>query len=238
MTTSASTMWAKHRRADHSCGAGRTRRCWPAAASMARTPAGAAELAWGGARPEQLLEPLRRHDRDAEPLRLRELRTGAGAGDDEVGLLRDGAGGLAARGADGSFRILPAPALDRAGDDDGLARERPGGRRDARRGQLGLDAGIGEILEDALARAAGREPGRERCGHRRPDAFDLLEPLGLRPGDVAQVRGGALQPLVARRDLRGEPVRELDGRGPADLRNPERRDDPLQWPPLRLLDVG
>ena len=94
---------------------------------------------------------------DAELLGLRQLRAGALAGDDVVGLLRDRAGGLAAGGADRLLRLLAAEALERAGHDERLAVERPGrrlaGRPDDR--PLRLDADL-----DELARGRRASPRR------------------------------------------------------------------------------
>ena len=54
---------------------------------------------------QQPPEPVLVEDRDAELLRLRQLRAGALAGDEVVGLLRDRARGLAAGGADRLLRL-------------------------------------------------------------------------------------------------------------------------------------
>src|SRR5690606_10824427 len=62
-------------------------------------------------------------DGDAELLRLLELAPGLFAGDDEVGLLRHRAAGLSARLLDARLGVLALERRQRAGDDEGLARD-------------------------------------------------------------------------------------------------------------------
>src|SRR5205814_10613092 len=93
------------------------------------------------------------------------------------------------------------------------------------------------------AGASGREPGGE-CGcHGRTDPLDLLEPSRVVGRDALEVGRGMPEPVGARRvvacrDLGRQPDRELDRRRPADLRDPEPREDPFKRAASRLLDGG
>ena len=103
------------------------------------------------------------------------------------------------------------------------------------RRQLGLDPGIDEIVQDVDTRSPEilGQAGR----HGRADAHDLLEAVRPLARGLGQVAGCPLEPAtaaahrlaLARRQFGRQPGRQVDRRGPADLRDPERRDDPLQW---------
>src|SRR5215218_4770164 len=75
-------------------------------------------------RSEQLGEVVLGEQRDARLLRLRDLRPWALADDDAGRLLRDVVADLRAELLQPSLRLLPRPALERAGDDVGAAGQR------------------------------------------------------------------------------------------------------------------
>jgi hypothetical protein len=156
---------------------------------------------------EQGPQPVVAEPRDAELDRLLELAgAGVGTDDDEVGLLRDTAGDLAAERLHRLRGAVPAERGERAGDDDGNALQRP-------RSLVGAVVGG--------ARAAG------------PDALDdvavarVLEPVVQRLGDdrADAVHGGQL--LRRRRHdgvERPELARDVLGRRRADV--PDRQARP------------
>src|SRR5689334_8432751 len=69
----------------------------------------------GRTRLEQAAEAVLVEDRQTQLLGLGRLGPGIGADDDEVGLLRHRAGGLAASADDGLLRLVTGEALERAG---------------------------------------------------------------------------------------------------------------------------
>ncbi len=118
--------------------------------------------------------------------RLCQLAARLVAGDEVVGLGADRSGGMAARGADRLLGLLAAEAGERAGDHQGLARERPIDRLDRGAGGRGLrhDAGV----EQGVERVAGLLVGevlRDPLSHHRADPEDRGQLL----------RAGAPQPI-------------------------------------------
>ena len=135
--------------------------------------------------------------------------------------------------------LLAAEPLERPGHDDGLARERPVLVRLA---GLARPRALRARRRPRPARAARRgrlvgEPAAHRRGHRRADARDLLERLGLLDRDPAQLRLDRGEPRVASTPVAGrgagpyalgrhparEPAGEVDGRRLADLRDARGR---------------
>src|SRR5439155_8451446 len=60
------------------------------------------------------------------------------------------------------------------------------------------------------------------------DSLHLLEAGRILGRDPREVLTGPPEPVVPGRHLGCQPARELDRRGPADLRNPQCREDPLE----------
>src|SRR5439155_19589069 len=167
-------------------------------------------------------------DRHAELLRLRELRARALARDEVVRLPGHRATGLAARRPDRIFGLFALEALERARDNDRLARQRPTGRRRARLRPPRPDPCVGQVLEDALAGTAVTEPRREARRHRWADSLHLLEAGRIRGRDPREVLTGPPEPVVPGRHLGRQPARELDRGRPANLGDAEGREDPLE----------
>src|SRR5271155_711042 len=145
---------------------------------------------------------------DLELARLGELRAGAGAGDDEVGLGRDRAGHFGPEPLGDRLGLVASHPLERPGEDDGLAGERMAGGDRLHR----LDTDFpDQRVERRLVARLGEEIG-DRLGDHRPDALDRRQLLRrvFGPG------GGAQRLPVA------EMTRQPPRVGLADMANAER----------------
>src|SRR5688500_9877390 len=127
---------------------------------------------------QQPLETGLIHHLDTELGRASELAPGLRPRDEQIGLRAHRARGLAAERAHQLLGLLARSPLERAGEDDGLARERPRGRRPRLR-EHGLDAGASELVEE-LALFGAREELFDRARDDRAHAFDRLELLDRR----------------------------------------------------------
>ena len=123
--------------------------------------------------------------------RLLELRAGAGAGDDEVGLLRHRARDLGAEPLGHRLRLVAGHLLQRAGEDHGLA----GDRR--------VDAAASAGSRRDLARAARRASPRLCSSSKKStSASATISPMPSIEVDLAQRLRVAVRPLRARSSRR------------------------------------
>ena len=106
--------------------------------------------------------------------RLVELRAGLGAGDDPVGLLRHRARDLAAERLDHLLGVLAGQRRQRAGEDEGLARERQRHRLGDACALGPVEAGREQRVDDLLVVRLGEEGvhalGDDRARRRAPRA--------------------------------------------------------------------
>src|SRR2546427_1827053 len=140
-------------------------------------------------------------DRDAEQLRLLELRAGSGAGHNRGGPLRHAVRDVAARGLDQLGGPGARQGRERPGDDVGLPRERaaPLGRDRLRQ----VEAELLQPLDQLAVLGLGKEPGH-RGGDGFADAANLIDLVGRSVGERLhgpEVAGE--QPRPPRPDLAG-----------------------------------
>src|SRR6185437_2678495 len=170
--------------------------------------------------PHQLQPLILRQHGDAVLLRFRELRAGARAGDDVVGLLRYRARGLGAETLSHRLGLVAGHLFQRAGEHHGLA----GDRRIALR-LLGVDDLL-KFLDQAIDNAA--VVALAKIGSDRLDdgVADLVERIHLR--DRLLVALGDLEPGIVERLPGAITARQRQRRGLADMAHAERIDETLQ----------
>ena len=156
---------------------------------------------------EQAPEPVLVEDRHAELLGLGELGAGRSRRRRVVRLLRDRACRLAAGRPDRLLRLLTAEPGQGAGHDDGLALQRAGSggrRRDVR--QLGFDAGVGEVVEDAGGQPDRRSTRPRLAATVGPMPSTSVEPLRAPRSRRPEQRGRRPRKPVGRRRCRRAPA--------------------------------
>src|SRR3989442_1158195 len=151
---------------------------------------------------------------------LGRLAARAPSGDDQVGLRGDGPRGLAAERPHEGLGILARAQLQRAGEDDGLPRERSRGGRLAF-GEDRPDAGADELVEERPLLLA-REILLDAVGHHGTDALDRLQVFDR---GAAQRRDHGAEVGVLWEAIR-EPRREIVRRRLADVTDAEAVQDP------------